>query len=405
MKNTRVKVGIDVSAMSPQFKEHAGRGIGRYVSELSAALPSDDKTVSIDTFDFRDFSLPNVLDQAISWLPAGRQTVRQQLCYPVQLGRGSMKKFDVLHFPAHMDAPSWSPVPYIVTVLDLIPLVCRDIYEAEVSSWRFRLARWLELKAIKNAAMILAISQCTAQDVNRLLDIPMERIRVTYLGIDPIFFQPPEKVEELALFDMFPQLRENQFISYVGGIDPRKNVPQLVKTFRGVVDRFRERGEQPPRLVLIGRIEQDRNYGALCNLVSTLGLEDLVILTGFLPDSKMRTLVQLSDLFVFPSLYEGFGLPPLEAMAMGVPVLAAKNSCLPEILGSAAHWFDPNKIEEGSHTIDALLVNAEYRVSKRSLGVAQARKFTWNATATATLAAYDWYARELARGSLLGLAA
>jgi glycosyltransferase involved in cell wall biosynthesis len=405
MKNARLKVGIDVSATNPQFKEHAGRGIGRYVSELSAVLPDDHKTVSIDTFDFRDFSMPAVVEKAISCLPAGRQTVRQQLCYPLQLGRGSMKKFDVLHFPAHMDAPSWSPVPYIVTVLDLIPLICRDIYEAEVSSWRFRLARWLELRAIKNAAMILAISQCTAQDVNRILDVPMERIRVTYLGIDPVFFQPSQQEDELELLSMFPQVRDRQFMSYVGGIDPRKNVPQLIRTFGAVVERFRERGAQPPCLVLIGRIEQDRNYGALVSLVAALGLEDLVIFTGYLPDAKMRTLVRLSDLFVFPSLYEGFGLPPLEAMAMGVPVLAAKNSCLPEILGCAAHWFEPNSVDEGSATVDALLTNTDFRISKRHLGISQARRFTWDATATATLAAYEWYARELSRGNLLGMAA
>lgn len=405
-----ISLGLDVSALDVTFKAHAGRGIGRYVSALLGALKEEfpgiagggGKTgitkgkVDVGTFTHRDFSLPAWGEKLIESLPAGRQTVRQQLCYPLQLGRrGKTSQFDVLHFPAHMDAPSWSTIPYIVTVLDLIPLVCADIYQAEVPGWRFRLARWLELRAIRGAAMILAISECTARDVERLLHIPAERIHVTPLGVDQQFFQERNVADIEKVMARYGISAQRPLIGYVGGIDARKNVPQLVRIFSSLLSAWTEIDGARPLLFIAGRIESDRNYPALLSLIKELGLSEDVVLPGFVPDDDLRAILQLAKVFVFPSIYEGFGLPPLEAMALGVPVMAQKNSCLPEVLGDCAHWFDAQNIEASTALLKGLLNNEAFRLSKVAEGRRQAARFTWDRMSSLTLRAYEEYATRV----------
>jgi glycosyltransferase involved in cell wall biosynthesis len=407
-----ISLGLDVSALDVTFKAHAGRGIGRYVGALAGSFREQFSAidegrgslhslergakrgeVALGTFTHRDFSLPAWGEKLIESLPAGRQTVRQQLCYPLQLGRrGKTSQFDVLHFPAHMDAPSWSTVPYIVTVLDLIPLVCADLYQAEVAGWRFKLARWLELRAIRGAAMILAISECTARDVERLLHIPAERIRVTPLGVDQVFFQEPNFFESEQAKIRHGISAQRPLIGYVGGIDARKNVPQLVKIFSQVLSSWSESDRVRPLLFISGRIESDRNYPALVSLIKELGITEDVVLPGFVPDADLRAIVQSTHIFVFPSLYEGFGLPPLEAMALGTPVMSQNNSSLPEVLGDSAHWFDAQDIEGSSSLLKGLLQNESLRLSKVAAGRQQAAQFTWDRMASLTYSAYEEYA-------------
>lgn len=406
-----ISLGLDVSALDGTFKAHAGRGIGRYVSALFGALKQEfpeiaaeagGKTgkqmgnVNVGTFTHRDFSLPAWGERLIEALPAGRQTVRQQLCYPLQLGRrGKTSQFDVLHFPAHMDAPSWSTIPYIVTVLDLIPLVCADIYQAEMPGWRFRLARWLELRAIRGAAMILAISECTARDVERLLQIPPEKIRVTPLGVDQQFYQERSVADIEKARAGYGISDRRPLIGYVGGIDARKNVPQLVRIFSSLLSAWTERNGARPLLLIAGRIGGDRNYPALVSLIKELGISEDVVLPGFVPDDDLRAILQSARVFVFPSLYEGFGLPPLEAMALGVPVMAQKNSCLPEVLGESAYWFDAQNVEASTVLLRDLLCNESLRLSKVAEGRRQAARFTWERMSSLTYRAYEEYATSV----------
>ncbi len=406
-----ISLGLDVSALDVTFKAHAGRGIGRYVSALfgsfkeqfpeisgmhSLAKGAHSGKVEMGTFTHRDFSLPAWGERLIESLPAGRQTVRQQLCYPLQLGRrGKTSRFDVLHFPAHMDAPSWSTIPYIVTVLDLIPLVCADIYQAEVPGWRFRLARWLELRAIRGASMILAISECTARDVERLLQIPAERIRVTPLGVDREFFQERNLSDIEKARVRYGMSAQRPLIGYVGGIDARKNVPQLVRIFSKLLSSWTESDGARPLLFIAGRIESDRNYSALLSLIKELGIAGDVVLPGYVPDEDLRAILQSTNVFVFPSIYEGFGLPPLEAMALGVPVMAQKNSCLPEVLGDNAHWFDAQDLDASSLLLRGLLHNDSLRLSKVAEGKRQAERFTWDRMSSLTYRAYEDYATSV----------
>ena len=166
----QIKIGLDVSGLDPSFKEHATRGIGRYVRELSQGLAekfasvSSNDPIQYGTFNHKSLAPAPFLDFLLKSCPVGKQTLRQQIYYPYRLFR--IKEFNVLHFPAQMDPPAYCPVPYIVSVMDLIPLVLADLYSAGRPTWRFKLARFLELEAIRRASLILSISKTTAKQAN-----------------------------------------------------------------------------------------------------------------------------------------------------------------------------------------------------------------------------------------------
>jgi glycosyltransferase involved in cell wall biosynthesis len=224
-----ISVGLDVSGLDPTFKSHAHRGIGRYVQELSNYfVQHPSRTVSVGHFDHAKVANQGLCAQAIRLLPFGRTTARQQLLYPLKLSGAAMREFSFLHFPAHMDAPAWTAKPYVLTVLDLIPLVLSDMYRANRPTWRFTFARWLELRAITNAALCIAISECTARDLTRLLGVPPERIRVTPLGVDSSFFslfeQRGSHARGAAVRQRLGIPSGCPLILYVGGHDERKNI-------------------------------------------------------------------------------------------------------------------------------------------------------------------------------------
>ncbi len=386
-----LSVALDASALLPDFKEHATRGIGRYVRELcgyfARCSPAD---TTVFNFNQVDLVRGGFAGNLIESLPLGRRTLSQQCFYPFRLATGLTQKCDVVHFPAHMDAPAWNPKKYIVTVLDLIPLVLADMYKAAQPSLRFHFARWLEIRAIKNAALVLAISHNTARDVERLLGVPPERIRVTHLGVEQKFFTaeivPEAKLElkrGLGIEDQAP------LVLYVGGIDQRKNVEVLLQVVHRLNDRRRSVGKSAAKLLMVGRIAQDRQYPNLVSAISRLGLQNDIIMPGFVDDQRLLEIYAGSDLFLYPSLYEGFGLPPLEAMASGIPVVSSNTSCMPEVLESAAMLFDPTDAGAMAEAAEAILNDPNLAATLRGKGKEQASKFTWDKTGEATLASYQ----------------
>jgi alpha-1,3-rhamnosyl/mannosyltransferase len=396
-------VGFDTSALDPSFKEHAARGIGRYVRELKRYFDSIRNTpdggtptpeLVVDFFDHTWFKAPPMLDRLIAAAPIGRQTIRQQVVYPLYLGGQRTSRFNALHFPAHMDAPSWSGKPYVLTVLDLIPLVCRDLYASVTPTWRFRLARWLELRAIRGAALIVAISRHTARDVERILGVPPERIVVTPLGVDEMFFGDEGPVDEAGVRARRGIPPERPMILYVGGIDQRKNYRGLIDTFAEVLRGCAERGQPIPVLVLVGKIATDKEYPRLKAAIAARGVEDAVIEAGFVPDAELVALYRASAVFLFPSLYEGFGMPPLEALAAGLPVVSSGTSAMPEVIESAGLLYDPTDAVAGARAVLDVLSDSALRTTLVRAGRARAREFTWRRTGELTLGAYEALARR-----------
>lgn len=396
-----MRVGFDTSALDPRFKSHAERGIGRYVSNLARYLennlPSD---LDIEWFNHENLITTGVATKLIDMLPCARTTLRQQLLYPLKLSSGALRNTTCVHFPAHMDGPAWSTKPYILTVHDLIPMILEQLYRAHRPTWRYEFARWLENRSIKNATLLLSVSETTARDVVRLLGVPRERIVVTPNGVDQGFFDLFTLRQELSR-EARTELRVRlgiplgrPMIFYVGGHDERKNIARLVEISREVIAECAEKGETEPVLVLAGRINMQRERDTLDTALRDYAMAADTINVGFVPDDDLRALYAESSVFLFPSLYEGFGLPVLEAMAAGVPVVSSDRGALPEVMGKAGLSFHPEDSIAGCQAVLQVLRNQELGVRLSHEGHQQAKLFTWERTGQCTVDAYR-YAGQL----------
>lgn len=390
-----ISVGLDLSALDPAFKSHAHRGIGRYVAELHRYFESHvDPEVQVGFFDHEALRRNELADKVVSLVPCGKTSLRQHIVYPRRLHQGVMRSFELLHYPAHMDAPAWSSKPYVLTVLDLIPHVLKDLYQAHKPSWRFKLARSLEIRSIRQAALLLAISETTAQDLVKVLGISRDKIVVTPLGVDPRFFDIASLRSQRNLVQG-SEIRAKlgipsgrQIILYVGGHDERKNIGNLVGIVRDVGVAMRSRGQQPPLLVMAGRVStgQERE-----RLESTLRRHDMArdaVVLGYVADDELKELYAESSLFLFPTLYEGFGLPALEAMAAGLPVVGSNTSSIPEVVGDTGVLFNPLSIEAGAQAVLSVLEDESAQRALSIAGVERARLFTWERTGKATVEGY-----------------
>jgi len=392
LQNNPLRIGLDTSALNPNFKAHATRGIGRYVRELNNYFQGiDHQDISVGQFEHDQVIGNGPVKTLIDLAPFGRTTLRQQIMYPMKLSDKKQCNFDILHFPAHMDPPAWGLKNYIVTVLDLVPLVLSDLYKAINPNWRFRLARYLELKAITNASLIIAISENTADDVNRILNIPREKIVVTPLGVDKKFFIDgflKEDIEGTLRKYKIPTTKD--LILYVGGIDPRKNMVGLLKSFK-ILKEGNANGCSTKNVVLViaGKIEEDKQYPELLRLIKENDLTNDVVLTGFIPDADLFKVFSATKVFFFPSLYEGFGFTPLEAMAAGVAVVSSDRSSMPEVLGDAGILVDPEDYKACADALGSVLSDDNLRVKLAHSGRERASKFTWAKTGEETLKAYQ----------------
>ena len=390
-----ISVAFDTSALLPDFKEHSGRGIGRYVRHLSEALAvmsgrdADDGGLDLGFFNYNQLVRRGFSERLINLLPAGRTTIRQQLHYPLRLMRGVTRRYQLVHFPAHMDAPAWSNKSTVVTVLDLIPLVCADLYRPTSGGVRFKLARFLEQRAIKRATRVIAISNNTARDVERLLGIPPERIYVTPLGVHQDFFSIADMKPDQTIRQQLSIPPDGAIVLYVGGFDQRKNIAGLLDSFADAVQRSAEQGLSLPRLVIAGRLDNQENHERFTTQLARCPAKERVTVLGFVADEQLRQLYAAADVFFFTSFYEGFGLPPLEAMAAGLAVVSSNTSCMPEILGEAAHYFDPHNRAAASQALYDVLNTADYAADLRRRGREHARAYTWQRTAELTRLAYE----------------
>ncbi|OPZ88406.1 MAG: D-inositol 3-phosphate glycosyltransferase [candidate division TA06 bacterium ADurb.Bin417] len=239
---------------------------------------------------------------------------------------------------------------------------------------------------------MLAISESTGRDLVRLFDFPADRVTVIHLGVDRNRFFPLDEAGRAAARKRLAGCGiEGEYLLYVGTIEPRKNLERLLLAF----DRVRRLGHREYRLVIAGR------RGWLCEgFEKTLaGLpaaaREMIIRTEYFPKEGLTDLYNLATAFVYPSLYEGFGLPVLEAMACGCPVVTSNTSSLPELAGTAARLADPTEVESIAAAISDVLADPVERERMRREGFRQAERFSWEATARKTLAVYrDEAARQ-----------
>ena len=287
--------------------------------------------------------------------------------------------FDLFHVPLNF-APVLMPRPYVVTIHDMSRLLFEN---APGLSNTVRLFRYR--RGLMRAARVLTVSDATRHDVESLLGIPSSRIRTIHNAPDPAFLDG-EPAEIPRVMDRY-QI-DYPFLLYAGNIRPQKNIPRLVEAFAVLL-----RGElvdHPQlsrlRLIIIG--DEISHYPAVRQAVIRSRVEHEVRFLGFVPIETLRCLYQTAQAFVFPSLYEGFGLPPLEAMSCGAPVVASNVSALPEVIGDAAVIVNPENVFDIARGIRDVLLDTDLRQRVIAKGRAQARRFSWHDTASQVLETY-----------------
>jgi glycosyltransferase involved in cell wall biosynthesis len=299
---------------------------------------------------------------------------------------------ELAHVP-YFASPLFPTTPTVVTVHDLIPM----LLPAYRGSMLVRLYTLLVAIAAKRADMVLTDSQASKWDIVHLLDIPSERVRVIYLAADDIY-QPVLNEHRRAETRRKYGLPES-YLLYLGGFDQRKNVPTLLKAFAQLAKDSRIRDSRVS-LVVAGRLPdygldlaiQAKRSGFFPDprpIVQELGIEERVIFTGWVPEEDKPALYSEARALVFPSLYEGFGLPPLEALACGTPVIAFNRGSLPEIVGDGGLLLEPGDVEGLAAAMEKLLNDDTLWGDLREKGLAQAARFSWEKTARETLAVYQ----------------
>jgi glycosyltransferase involved in cell wall biosynthesis len=286
----------------------------------------------------------------------------------------------------YFGSPLAPSVPTVVTIHDLIPMLLPE-YRGD---GRVRLYTSLAAAAAGQAQLILADSEASKQDILHKLGLPAERVRTVYLAPAP-HFQPAETWQQLVDIKQKYNLPEN-FVLYLGGYDVRKNVNALLHAYTWVSATL---GDQYP-LVLAGRLPENDTpfFPDPSRIARELGIEAFVITPGWIAEEDRPLLYAAATVFVYPSRYEGFGLPVLEAMACGVPVVTTNVASIPELAGPAAFQLDPHDTRHMAAPIIRLCTEESFRDEMIERGFAQVEKFSWQKTAEETLRAY----REAAAG-------
>ncbi len=281
---------------------------------------------------------------------------------------------DLIFSPTSHTCP-FGPIPVITTIHDATPIL---------SPCFGRLPNLLERIRLRNAAKFSAKcitdSECSKRDIVEIFGVPPEKISVVYLGYDRETFNPspvgPGK--QSVLFDRFGI--KGPYIFHHGTVQPRKNLERLIRACQLLWDTGRD---LPLQLVLAGPLGW--RYQPVLDAANKVGGTGRVVFTGALPDEDLVLLLKGAALCVIPSLYEGFCLPMVEAMACGVPTVASNRSCIPEVSGGVLEYFDPHSIEEMAETVRLALEDSDVRDRLRHAGLAQAAKFSWERCARETL--------------------
>jgi len=356
-----VRIGIDARKLH-DF------GIGTYIRNLLRQLARIDH----DT-EYVIFSRPD--DQAALGSlganfrtvaeTAGKYSVAEQIKIPLAIRREGVTLF---HAP-HYVLPPLVTCKSVVTIHDCIHLMFPQYLPNRLS---LAYARTSISLAARRATRVLTVSESSKRDILRFVDVPPANIDVIYNSYDERFGVEPREEDVVRVRERY-QLHD-PFVLYAGNVKPHKNLERLIEAFHLV----RDHGLDRLKLVLIG--DEISKYTALRRAVHRHQLHPYVRFLGYLPEETLAVMYRLAGVFVFPSLYEGFGLPPLEAMASGTPVVTSNVSSLPEVAGDAAVLVDPYDTRSIADGIYRVLTDQRLRADLRRLGLARAGQFSWESS-------------------------
>lgn len=367
-----MKIGIDARFFGPQ----ENKGLGRYVEQLVENLEKIDCTNEYIIFLRKE--------NWEAWHPKASNfkkvladwpwySLIEQIMVPIAIWR---QKIDLMHFP-HFNIPILCPVKFVVTIHDLILLQFPTERATTLGPFLYKIKYFGYRLVIKiglwRAKKIIAVSECTKKELIQRLRVKSEKIAVIYGGYN----KAPES--ELVHKEVLKKFNITKpYLLYVGNAYPHKNLEGLIKVFENL--------DFDCRLVLAGK--EDYFYKRLKQEAAKSKVKNKIVFTGQISETELGVLYRNAALYIFPSFVEGFGLPGLEAMAHGLPVCASSSSCLPEIYGQAAIYFDPKNLKDMAEKIKKAFFDETLREKLIARGYEQAKKYSWQKCAEQTLAIY-----------------
>lgn len=379
-----MRIGIDARF----FGGEQSKGLGRYTQKLiEHSVLQDQKheyVVFIQEESAQYFeNVPENIEVVIA--PFRWYTFAEQIHMPRLIRKA---RVDLMHFP-HFNVPLLYNGPFVVTIHDLIILRFPTERASTLSPLLYAIKHWAGKRvmhhAVKKAKHIITVSEFSKDDIVEYFDIREDQVTVTYEAAEQHHIAadtPGDSV--IKKYGI-----TGPYVLYVGNAYPHKNLEVLIE----VAYRMKEAGRAPEyQFVLVGK--KDYFYNSVEELVQEKGLQDYFHFPGFVADEDLPHMYTQADVYIFPSLYEGFGLPPLEAMQYQVPVLAARTSCLPEILGNAAQYFDSADISGIIKSIDEIRTNTELQQELVNKGNAQVQKYSWEKMAEQTMNVYTCYGKK-----------
>jgi len=380
-KGAKARIGIDVTSAISQ-----GAGIGRYTRELVKAVVIESKDAQFTLFSAKQphnsqvenpflSSTSNVVFKEIPinerWLH--RIWYRFKIPLSVQNFTG---RLDLFHSPDFVLPPINKKTPTLLTVHDLSFIHFPETFTPELVNYLNHIVPW----SIDRATHILADSQATKDDLATQWNVPRDKVSVLYSGVGGMFkpVTDPRLIKKVRIkYD----LGEKPYLISVGTVQPRKNYRMLIRAFRSVAENI------PNDLIIVGG--KGWMHDQIVDEVEIQGLSGRVHFLGFVDDADLPALYSAATLFLSPSLYEGFGLPILEAMACGVPVIASDASSLPEVVGEAGVLLPAQDTAVWSQTMFDLIEDMSRRTILVGAGFLRARKFTWSKSAQELKSIYD----------------
>ena len=301
-------------------------------------------------------------------------SIREQFHVPWVLRR---ERPDVYHAPHYVLPPAVSCAS-VVTIHDCIHLMFPQYLPSRMAYAYARSVMWA---AARRAQRIITVSEASKRDILHFFNVPPEKVVVVPNAIDERFLVPPPEIELARVRERY-QLQHG-FVLYAGNIKPHKNLVRLIEAF----SQIRQGPFQELKLLIIG--DQISKLPALRRAVHQLKLHKHVRFLGYIPDETLAVLYRSAEVFVFPSLYEGFGLPPLEAMASGTPVVTSNTSSLPEVTGGAAVLVDPYDVGSIVDGVRRVLTDPSLAAELRRKGPLRARQFSWERSVAKTKELYE----------------
>jgi glycosyltransferase involved in cell wall biosynthesis len=390
-----MKIGIDGACLANR------RGFGRFARQMVEALAKagsgHEFVVFVDRPSLQAVSIPEgmgrvVVDVTEAPSRAASATGRRRVSDMLAMARAVAKAdLDVIYFPASYSFfPVWNAGRVVVTMHDTLALAHP---EWVFPNWRGKMAwRAKEQAAALWADRIVTVSEAARRDLLAWFHLPEDRVKVVSEGPDAVFHPEDAGPASDAVLRRYGIEPGSRYLLYVGGLSPHKNLLRLIEAFA--------LGATPDvRLILVGDLGDvfHTHVPALREAVDRFGLGARAHFTGFVPDADLAHLYRRAYALVQPSLMEGFGLPPVEAMACGTPILSSTAGSLPEVVGDVGLFFDPTDIEAMSDVVGALLNNPPERARLAGLALERARRFTWASAARSLLECFEEF--EPRRGS------